>query len=38
MKDKKTWDDFFAGERVDDDFMKDREQPPVEERESFDQD
>lgn len=31
-----TWDDFFAGERVDDDFMEDYEQLPPQERESFD--
>ena len=30
----RRWDDFFLdGPRVSDDFMADREQPPVEERE-----
>lgn len=32
----KRWDDLFEhGPRVSDDFLSEREQPPVEERESF---
>lgn len=32
----KRWDDLFvSGPRVTDDFMSEREQPPLEERESF---
>ena len=28
----RRWDDFFAGPAVSDDFMREREQPPVQER------
>lgn len=30
-----NWDDFFNGPRIDDDFMKDRDQPPPQEREDW---
>jgi antitoxin VapB len=28
-----SWEEFFNGPRMDDDFMKDRDQPPPQERE-----
>jgi antitoxin VapB len=28
----RRWDDFFAGPAVSDDFMREREQPPAQER------
>lgn len=30
-----AWDPWFDGEGVSDDFMRDREQPPAQEREGF---
>lgn len=30
-----SWEDFFNGPRMDDDFMKDRNQPPPQEREDW---
>ena len=30
-----TWHDFFAGPRATEDFMTDRNQPPMQEREGF---
>lgn len=29
------WDDFFSGPRVSDDFMPEREQPPMQERDEI---
>jgi virulence-associated protein VagC len=31
-----SWDEFFDGPGVSDDFMRDRDQPPPQEREFFD--
>jgi antitoxin VapB len=30
-----NWDDFFNGPRIDDDFIKNRNQPPPQEREDW---
>jgi antitoxin VapB len=30
-----SWEEFFNGPRMDDDFMKDRNQPPPQEREDW---
>lgn len=31
----RRWDDFFAGPAVSEDFMREREQPPIQERDAF---